>query len=224
MKTTMNCTRKLVGLIILSTCLSAFTARSQEQQLPTESGIKGKFGFKAGVNLSNLYNIEVNDNNMRVGFNVGVYGKFPVSKGVSIQPELLYTTKGAKLDYTNFTLGQGEYRFNLNYLELPVTAVFNVAKNFNIHLGGYAAYLTNVNITDVNDNGTINEIADLRSNDFNRVDAGLVGGLGFDISNLTIGARYNYGLVDVGKVDNVSQELVGKSKNSVLSFYIGIGL
>jgi hypothetical protein len=48
--------------------------------------------------------------------------------------------------------------------------------------------------------------------------------LNFDISNLTIGASYNYGLVDVGKVDNVSQELVGKSKNSVLSVYIGIRL
>jgi hypothetical protein len=130
-----------------------------------------------------------------VGFNIGVFTKASHFKGVSIQPELLYTTKGAKLNYTNFTLGAGEYRFNLNYLELPVLAVFNLGKNFNLHLGGYAAYLTNSNITDAKNDGTIDEIADLNASDFNRWDAGLVGGLGFDINKVTIGARYNYGLV-----------------------------
>ncbi len=224
MKTKMNYTSRLSAIILLMTFFTAGLSYGQEQQTPEESTINAKFGFKAGVNLSNLYNIEVTDNNVRVGFNVGVYAKVPLSKGVSIQPELLYTTKGAKVNYTNFALGQGEYRFNLNYLELPVTAVFNVGKNFNIHLGGYAAYLTNANITDANDDGTIDEIAELRASDFNRFDAGLVGGLGFDISNVTIGARYNYGLVDIGKVDNISSELIGKSKNSVLSFYLGIGL
>lgn len=216
----------VVKSLALSLLLSLLTviAVGQEQQTPSESGINAKFGFKAGINFSNLYNVEVNDNNMRVGFNIGVFSKIPISKGVSLQTELLYTTKGSKLNYNNFILGSGEYRFNLNYLELPVVAVFNVAKNFNLHFGGYAAYLTNTNITDANDDGTIDEIASLNASDFNRWDAGLVGGLGFDISNFTIGARYNYGLVEIGKTDNVAGQLVGKSKNSSLSLYLGIGL
>ena len=218
-----NTTVKGFGFVLLLTIFSV-TAMGQEQQTPSETGINAKFGFKAGVNFSNLYNINVDDNNMRLGFNVGVFSKIPISKGVSLQPELLYTTKGSKLKYDNFILGSGEYRFNLNYLELPVLAVFNLGKNFNIHLGGYAAYLTNTNITDANDDGTINEIAVLNASDFNRWDAGLVGGLGFDISNLTIGARYNYGLVNIGKKNNISSQLISDSKNSVLSVYLGIGL
>lgn len=218
-----NATIKSLGFSVMLSLLSVI-AMGQEQQTSSESGINAKFGFKAGVNFSNLYNIEVDDNNMRVGFNIGVFSKIPVSKGVSLQPELLYTTKGSKLNYNNFVLGSGEYRFNLNYLELPVLAVFNLSKNFNLHLGGYAAYLTNTNITDLKDNGTINEIAVLNASDFNRWDAGLVGGLGFDISNVTIGARYNYGLVEIGKKDNVAGQLTGNSKNSVLSVYVGIGL
>jgi len=218
-----NTTVKSLGFALILSMFSVI-AMGQEQQTPEETGINAKFGFKGGINFSNLYNINVDDNNKRVGFNIGVFAKLPISKGVSIQPELLYTTKGSKLNYTNFTLGAGEYRFNLNYLELPVLAVFNLGKNFNLHLGGYAAYLTNTNVTDAKNDGTIDEIADLNASDFNRWDAGLVGGLGFDINKLTIGARYNYGLVDVGKTGNVSSQLIGKSKNSVLSLYLGIGL
>jgi len=218
-----NTTVKNLGIVLMLTLFSVIT-QGQEQQAPDESGINAKFGFKAGINFSNLYNIDVDDNNKRVGFNIGVFTKLPISKGVSIQPELLYTTKGSKLNYTNFTMGAGEYRFNLNYLELPLLAVFNLGKNFNLQLGGYAAYLANTNITDAKNDGTIDEIADLNASDFNRWDAGLVGGLGFDIDKVTIGARYNYGLADVGKTGNVSSQLIGKSKNSVLSLYFGIGL
>jgi hypothetical protein len=196
---------------------------AQEQQTTSENTLSPKFGIKGGVNLTNMYVQDVSDENMKVGFNAGFFAKLPVTKGFSIQPELLYTSKGAKEEYNNFIEGRGEYRFNLNYIELPVLAVFNVAKNFNVHVGPYVAYLAEANIKDLKDNGTMDEITDLNAENFNRIDYGVAGGLGIDISNFTLGARYNYGFREIGKSGSLSGRLTKDSKNSAISLYIGIG-
>ncbi|HEY6900573.1 MAG TPA: porin family protein [Puia sp.] len=203
--------------------LSATAVHAQEQQTTTESNLKAKFGIKGGLNLTNLYVSDVSTEHMKAGFNAGVFAKLPVTKGFSIQPELLYSLKGAKEDYNNFLQGSGSYRFNLGYLELPVLAVVNLAPNFNLHLGGYAAYLVNANIKNVDDHGTIQGATDLNTDNFNRWDFGLVGGLGFDIENFTLGARYNYGLSHIGKSGNLSGDLTKDSKNAGISIYAGFG-
>ena len=203
--------------------LASSAVRAQEQQTTTESNLKAKFGIKGGLNLTNLYVADVSTEHMKAGFNAGVFAKLPVTRGFSIQPELLYSLKGAKEDYNNFVQGSGEYRFNLGYMELPLLAVVNIAPNFNIHAGGYAAYLVNANIKNVNDQGSVVGATELSTGDFNRWDFGLAGGAGFDIQNFTIGARYNYGLSHIGKDDNLTGALTKNSKNAGLSVYVGFG-
>jgi hypothetical protein len=208
----------LLGLI------TAVSVSAQVQQTSSETSMTPKIGIKGGVNFSNFFIDDVDDNNAKAGLNLGLFAKLPVSKGVSIQPELLYSSKGAKVSYTNPLLG-GEYRFNMNYLELPVLAVFNLGKNFNIHAGGYAAYLTSANVK-AEDNGSSNEeLVNFDEKQFNRFDYGLVGGLGFDIKNVSIGARYNYGLNQIGEKDQsvLSREVLRNAKNNNISLYVGYG-
>lgn len=219
--------RKGVSLLMAVCALCIFhTATAQEQQTSMESSLSPKFGVKGGLNLSNLYVDDVQDENMKTSFNLGLYAKIPLAKGFSLQPELLYSGKGAKLAYNNVLLGTGEYRFNLNYVELPVLAVVNIAKNLNLQAGGYAAYLAAANITRLNSStSTIDKIKDLKTSDFNRFDYGLAGGLGLDVQNFTIGARYNYGLNQVGKGNaSIAGQATKNSKNSVISLFIGVGL
>lgn len=214
------------SLILLAIGLGMFclTSYSQEQQTTMEHTLMPKFGIKGGVNLTNLYVNDVSDENMKVNFHAGFYGKMPLGRGVSIQPELLYTSKGAKETYNNFFSGHGEYRFNLNYIELPLSLVFNVARNFNLHAGGYAAYLVNTNIKNLNkDNGEITQIANLNEDDFHRFDAGVLAGLGVDVENFTIGARYNYGLCEIGKSGSFAGQALKNAKNSAIQVYIGFG-
>ena len=216
--------KKIMCAALLSAAFLSGTAGfAQEQQTTSEHGLSPKFGIKGGVNLTNMYVKDVSDENMKVGFNAGFFAKLPVTRGFSIQPELLYTSKGAKETYNNFVEGKGEYRFNLNYIELPVLAVFNVAKNFNVHVGPYVSYLAAANIKDLKDDGTIHDIKDLDAENFNRFDYGVAGGLGIDISNFTLGARYNYGFREIGKSGSLSGQLTKDSKNSAISLYIGIG-
>jgi len=205
-----------LGLILLA----APGIFAQEQQATGESTLTPKFGIKGGLNLTNLYVNDVKDEHIKAGFNAGFFAKLPVTRGFSIQPELLYSQKGAKLDYDN-VFGSGEYRFNLNYVELPLTAVFNVARNFNLHLGGYASYLVSANIKQLKSNGDGNTISNLNEDNFNRFDYGLVGGLGVDVDNFTIGARYNYGLREVGKSGSLSGNVTSNSKNSAINLFVG---
>jgi opacity protein-like surface antigen len=204
--------------------ITAMSVSGQVQQTSSESRMTPKIGIKGGVNFSNFFIDDVEDKNVKAGLNLGLFAKLPVSQGVSIQPELLYSSKGAKVSYNNPLLG-GEYRFNLNYLELPVLAVFNLGKNFNIHAGGYAAYLTSANIK-AEDNGSSNEeLVSFDEEQFNRFDYGLVGGLGFDIKNVSIGARYNYGLNQIGEKDQsvLSSEVLRNAKNNNITLYVGYG-
>jgi hypothetical protein len=204
----------------LTTGASVF---AQQQQTTDESSLTPKFGLKGGVNLTNMFVDDVSDENMKVGFNAGFFAKLPITRGFSIQPELLYTSKGAKLKYDNIIEGEGEYRFNLNYIEMPVLAVINVAPNFNLHVGPYVSYLAAANIKNLDDDGNNNDVTELDAENFNRFDYGLVGGLGIDISNFTIGARYNYGLKEIGKSGSLSGQLTKDSRNSAISLYIGVG-
>ena len=198
-------------------------AFSQEQQTSMEPALKSKFGIKGGFDLTSLYISDVSSEHMKPGFDAGIFAKLPVTRGFSIQPELEYSLKGAKDSYDNFVQGSGEYRFNLGYIQLPVLAVVNVLPNFNLQAGGYAAYLVNANVKQVDNNGNLEGATELNTGDFNRWDFGLMGGAAFDIENFTIGARYSYGLSEIGRNGNLSGDLTKNSKNAGVSIYIGFG-
>src|SRR6478735_2694196 len=106
-------------MAVLLGLITTMSVSAQVQQTSSESRMTPKIGVKAGANFSNFVIDEVEDKNVKAGLNLGLFAKIPVSQGVSIQPELLYSSKGAKVSYNNPLLG-GEYRFNMNYLELPV--------------------------------------------------------------------------------------------------------
>lgn len=204
------------SILIVLLSFGVFSAIAQDTN-PLRIGVKG------GVNFSNFRVDEVADNNVKVGLNLGLFAKLPVSDAFSLQPELLYSSKGSKLAYDNFLMGEGEYRFNFNYLELPVLAVFNIGEHFNIHVGPYVGYLANVNIKELDGDGSIQDIADLKEDDFNRFDYGLAGGIGVDFNGFIAGVRYSYGLADVGKSGKIAGEFVDDSKNSAATIYIGFG-
>lgn len=181
------------------------------------------FGFKGGLNFSNLYTDQVDDNNVLTGFNAGLYAKFPIAKGIAIQPEISYTTKGAELVYNN-AFAKGTSKFNVNYIEVPVLLVMNITDNFNVHVGPYAAYM--VSGKTETDSNIFTSENKLDTNDFNKFDAGIAGGVGVDLDALNFGVRYNYGLTNIGKERNFggTSYTFPDAKNSVLSVYVGLRL
>lgn len=196
--------------------LAAIPSFSQEQNVT-------RVGFKGGVNFSNFRVDGIQDNNIKAGLNLGLFFKLPVSEAVAIQPELLYSSKGSKLEYDNPIQGDGEYRFNMNYLELPIMGVFSLGDRFNIQAGPYVSYLTSANIKNMDEDLSIQGVADLNEDSFKRFDYGLAAGIGYDFNGFIIGARYTYGLNEVGKSDNLSGQLTNNSKNSNATVFVGFG-
>jgi len=189
-----------------------------------------KFGIKGGLNASQLIvdHPNVEGENMKIGFNFGVFAKVPITRFLAVQPEVLYTSGGSKLSYGGsdlenvFGIEPGEVRFNLNYVQVPVALAVNIGP-LNVHAGPYISYLLSANVTDLEYSdleGT--EVRELDTDDFNKIDYGIVAGVAFDVQNVTVGARYNYGLREVGN-SGIAGNLTDNSKNSIGQIYIGFG-
>ncbi|KAF2341403.1 porin family protein [Flavobacterium tistrianum] len=209
---------KFLSALTLFLTASFGMLHAQNNNVDTEFGVKG------GFNMSNLYGSgdDVDDNNILYGFNAGVYATLPISDFVAIQPELLFTTKGSKLEY-NSAFASGDAKFRLNYIELPLLVRVNVTKNFNIHAGGYASYLVS---SKVSGNGTVDFDQDIDTDDLNKFDAGISAGVGVDFNPISIGLRYNYGLTTVGKERTVAGTTYTfpDAKNSNLTLYLSYKL
>ncbi|QLC65546.1 PorT family protein [Flavobacterium sp. LPB0248] len=204
--------------------LTLFLSASFGMLHAQDNNVNTEYGVKGGFNMSNLYGSgdNVDDNNVLYGFNAGVYATLPISDFVAIQPELLFTTKGAKLEYNN-AFASGDAKFRLNYIELPLLVRVNVTKNFNIHAGGYASYLVS---SKVSGNGTVDFDQDIDTDDLNKFDAGLSAGVGVDFNPISVGLRYNYGLTTVGKERTVAGTTYTfpDAKNSNLTLYLSYKL
>lgn len=214
-----NKSKFLVALFLI-----AGAALTNVNAQTNDSG-NAKVGVKGGVNFSNMYTEDVDDNNVLTSFNAGLYASIPLTNRLAIQPEFLYSRKGSELVYDN-AFATGKAKFKLNYIEVPVLLKINIAENFNIHAGPYFAYLINADVTNETDNGNFNFEESFDNDDFNKFDYGLSAGLGFDFNSFGIGARYNYGLSTVGK----ERDILGTSytlpdgKNSNLSVYLSLNL
>ncbi|MFV8345789.1 porin family protein [Flavobacterium sp. ZB4P13] len=206
----MKNSKKLIFTSLVITFMTLTNANAQENV--------AKFGVKGGVNFSNLYTDDVDDNNMLTGFNVGFFAKLSIADNIALQPEISYTGKGAELVYNNAFVS-GTAQFKLDYIEVPLLLVVNVTKNFNIHAGPYAAYMVGAKTTNKSDSGSYNFEDNIDTDDFNKFDAGLAGGVGIDLEPVSFGVRYNYGLTKIGKEDSSTSFSSPDAKNSVLSFY-----
>ncbi len=143
----MKITNKTILSFIIT--LTFVTVNTQAQvtlgnrQTNTDRDVE--FGVKAGLNLATIAVEDVDENNFKAGFHAGLSAKFPLTESFALQPEVLFTQKGAKTvynsDFLGFDIADGETTYNLNYIDIPVYAVYNFTDNFNLHLGPYLGIL-----------------------------------------------------------------------------------
>lgn len=199
-----------------STTYSA-TTTTQSETLKTSTA---RVGIKGGLNVSNLYVDDVDDENARFGFNVGLYAQLFSSEVFAIQPELLYSTKGTRTTYDNILMGEGEAKFNLNYLELPLLGVLKLGESAELHFGPYWGYLLAASMDFDGDTDTYDE---LDRDNFRDLDFGLAGGVGLNFGATQIGVRYSQGLKKIANSSD-AEVLLGDAKNSCAQLYIAFNM
>ena len=225
----------LVGLLLFIASAKAqnettteTTVRTETQSVTTDdendqsTPVAGpRAGIKGGLNVSNFITDEVSDKNALIGFHAGVYGQLFANKGFAVQPELNYSTKGNRVT-TTFGVIDQETKFHLSYLDIPILAVFKLGDAVEIHAGPYWAYMVGANID--TDGDLQDDFRELDRDNFDKWDYGLVGGIGFNLNNVQIGARYNYGLNEIARSEGAKRILGSDTKNSVGQIYLAVNL
>jgi opacity protein-like surface antigen len=179
-----------------------------------------KFGVKGGINLSTLTG-DIENASSKVGFQVGGFAEIKLSDKFSVQPELLYSLQGVKIEES---IPEFDLNFkstdNLSYLNIPVMAKYYVAEKFSLEAGPQIGFLLSAksDFTDISGDKATSGDIDVKD-DYKSIDFGVNFGAGFDFTeNLSAGLRYNLGLSNIA--ENVEGENF-KQKNSVFSLSVG---
>lgn len=197
-------------IILLAIVLLGYSVNAQQEV---------KFGPKAGVNFSTISNVP--NAKMLTGFYVGAVAEIKFDDKFSIQPELMYSSQGAKYDYSVELVGISgtHFRDKLDYINIPILAKYYIYKGFSVELGPQFGFLVNAESkgeATVNGN-TVKNNRDIKD-EVNSFNFGIGAGLAFDLSNgFFINARYNFGITNVGKSNYNYHE----SQNGVTQ--IGVG-
>lgn len=182
-----------------------------------------KYGVKGGLNVSNFSgDTDGMDLKARFGFNVGGFVEVKLSEKISLQPELLYSTQGAKfanvggdVDGVFYT---GDVKMNLGYINIPVMFKYYGTQKFYVEVGPQIGFLVSAKSkTKLDGFNRTNEL-DIKDY-FKSIDFGVNFGAGYDFTeNLSVAARYNLGLANIGKTVAGDD---GKLHNGVFSLSVG---
>ncbi len=184
---------------------------------------KAKFGIKGGLNSSNFSGDTGGiDFKSRIGFNVGAFAAIKLSEKITLQPEILYSTQGAKAVNVSAlyddVIYTGDVKFNLSYINVPVMIKYYVADKFNLEAGPQIGFLTSAKTSTKLDGSSQTVDEDIKDS-FESVDFGLNFGAGYDFTkNVSAGIRYNLGLSNIFKTENGDDS---KTQNSVFSLSVG---
>ena len=161
-----------------------------------------KFGFKGGLNYANQTgsDITVTTNNYKkeaiTSYHAGLLAEIRLTDVFSIQPELLYSTKGAT--YKNAV---EEFKNELGYISIPVLAKISLNNAISLDLGPQASFL-------------LSERKNVNFKESETFEFGAAAGLSLNITkNFFVQGRYVLGLTEASKDADV--------KNSVVQFSAG---
>lgn len=142
------------------------------------------FGVKGGANFSNFRGSGANINSESISsFHAGAFVELGISDRFSLQPEVLYSTVGAKVTATEAV---EDFRNKLGYISIPILAKFYLIPNrLSVDLGPQVSFL-------------LNEKENVNLEKSNSFDLAVSGGVTLRVLGpVFIQGRYNLGLNDV---------------------------
>ncbi len=169
--------KKISGLVFIG--LLCFVATLKAQHV--------EFGVKGGLNVSTFHSSKGDDVNSRASVYAGGLAHIHLSRHIAIQPELVYSSQGAKQD-----IGDNNYTWRLNYINVPVLFQYMVDNGLRFETGPQLGLLAGAR---VKSGGTLTDIkSSYTTADFSW---GIGAGYLFVPTGLGIDARYNFGLNNI---------------------------
>lgn len=191
-------------------------------QLRTPMAVKTRFGVKAGVNLATLSAKEFTamadpSTNNKTSYHAGAFVNIPIGGMFRLQPELVYSSQGSKMQETVTSTGGSRtfhYEEDLDYLNLPVMFQLQTPGGFVVETGPQFSYLLSAKQKGTSPISTANETDIKDQRDHFDLAWGL--GVGY-VSRIGLGvcARYNYGIRNIVHENDTN---IGELRNRVLQF------
>ena len=167
---------------------------------------KFEIGAKGGINISNFTGTSWQDASSKslVGFHVGGFISFFLGDNFAIQPEVLFSTQGAKVTDSAFSSN-----VKVSYINIPVMLKYRFNGGFYVEAGPQIGFKS----SESNNGETISNFA-------KSTDLSLAAGIGYHSKiGLGIGARYTAGLSKVGDF-SASDGINPDFKNGVIQISI----
>ena len=157
------------------------------------------FGVKAGLNVSSINVSPGGDYDSKAGLHVGGLAHIHISPHFALQPEVVYSMQGGKVD---------DVKLKLNYINIPLLAQYMVDNGFRLQTGPQLGLL----VSSKREEGDVE--VNIEDN-FSTVDFSWAFGMGYLFpSGFGVDARYNLGINDIYEPN------AAKLKNSV--FQVGL--
>ncbi len=198
--------RKIAAAVVVGTCLVASAAVAQKGKLGGTPG--WTIGPVAGVNIATFTGTDATDAKSLTGLAAGVAASRELAPSIFIQPEALYSMKGA-----SYSSGGVTAKAKLNYLEVPVLFGYSFATGGQtrpfIMAGPTLGALLSCNYEETSAGVTQSASCKDLGVDTRSLDLGITGGAGveFPVGNMTLqlSGRYTLGLtepIDGAKLKN----------------------
>ena len=201
-------------LIIVFSVLTLLSCK--RALVPTEGGKPIAVGLRSGIISSNICGDEASSFKALVGFMAGGVAEIPLNNNISVQPEVLYATQGAKYEDSYF---EGTYK--LSYINAPILAKYYVLDGLSVEAGPQVGILLSAKDEFKSDEGS--DEVDVKDQT-KSVAVSAVVGVGYKLQNgINFGLRYNLGLSridDFGDMPLEGNDGV-KWKNHVMQLHLG---
>ncbi len=183
------------------------------------------YGPKAGGNISNFFysgdDPSFNDlSKMKFSSHIGGFVEFLFDDYLALQPELLFSIKGAR-----FIDEDNDFKSSrvMKYLSVPVVGKYYITKHLDIELGPEFSYLLAAKDVVLDSDLQTNygdEAASINIIDnLHKFDLGIVGGVGYFLdSGLYFSARYNIGILNTYVT---TLEFNDMMRNGTIQFSVG---
>ena len=151
-------------------------------------------GIKGGLNGYAIKGDNSSDNDVKIGFHLGLLGHTHMGRQFALQPEIVYSVQGTK-----YKIAGTERSLNLNYINIPVLFQYMYDNGFRLQAGPQLGIMTSANLV----TGSIkNEV----KGSFNSTDIGLTVGMSYVQPSTGFGLdiRYNHGLTNLNVSNTVN--------------------
>ncbi len=169
---------------------------SSQAQSPIDLGVRG------GITQATFYGDDVASNDFRPGFTGGVFLNYQVNDAFSVQPEVLYSRRGAKNHFSETTSPDLEdIRVRQDVIEIPVLLKLSAPTapvTPRLYVGPALGFITNSEVDGADADDSFTDV------DF----SGVVGGeIAYalnkgPLSEIAVDGRYNLGFTSLGDVGN----------------------